>query len=41
MLELERAVLGHIESAVADENRRWGSDKMSFDLSQSATVGPA
>jgi len=32
MLELERAVLGLIESAVADENRRWGSDKISFQL---------
>jgi len=32
MLELERAVLGLIETAVADENRRWGSNKMSFEL---------
>jgi acetylornithine deacetylase/succinyl-diaminopimelate desuccinylase-like protein len=32
MLELERAVLGLIESAVADENRRWEADKMSFEL---------
>jgi di/tripeptidase len=31
MLELERTVLGLIETAVADENRRWGSDKMSFE----------
>ena len=31
MLELEQVVLGLIESAVADENRRWGSDKMSFE----------
>jgi tripeptide aminopeptidase len=31
MLELERVVLGFIETAVADENRRWGSDKMSFE----------
>jgi tripeptide aminopeptidase len=31
MLELERVVLGLIETAVADENRRWGSDKMSFE----------
>jgi tripeptide aminopeptidase len=32
MLDLERTVLGLVESAVADENKRWESDKMSFEL---------
>jgi acetylornithine deacetylase/succinyl-diaminopimelate desuccinylase-like protein len=32
MLELERVVLGFVERAVADENRRWESDKISFQL---------
>jgi len=41
MLELERAVLGLIETAVADENRRWGSNKMSFETHSSAIVRPA
>jgi tripeptide aminopeptidase len=36
MQELERTVLGLVESAVTDENRRWGSDKMSFEV---ASVG--
>jgi tripeptide aminopeptidase len=32
MLELERTALRLIESAVADENGRWVSDKISFEL---------
>jgi acetylornithine deacetylase/succinyl-diaminopimelate desuccinylase-like protein len=32
MLDLERAVLGLVESAVADENSRWESDKISFEV---------
>jgi len=32
MLNLERTVLGLVESAVADENRRWESDKTSFEV---------
>ena len=32
LLELERVVLGLVETAVAEENRRWSSDKMSFEV---------
>jgi acetylornithine deacetylase/succinyl-diaminopimelate desuccinylase-like protein len=40
MLNLERTVLGLIESAVADENKRWKSDKITFEL-QSVGDRPA
>jgi acetylornithine deacetylase/succinyl-diaminopimelate desuccinylase-like protein len=40
MLNLERTVLGLIESAVADENKRWESDKITFEL-QSVGDRPA